>query len=352
MKRSYPRRPSVNTNRPILVLEGAEDLRRQAVNWFRDHLNFRVIEPSGPKPELQTLQSDLMAALTVNLSQGVVINSGWLTPQLRELADGQEFPSSGMSGRIMERLLDRYGVGRLLLTGETKTEEPDFQALVGALAAQDECLPLLSTEPRGHRTHVAHLLFHTLATTTNWHVVDPSNLNAMWQALISHHVRRASLPGWVYEDSMAWYGSLDPSTVIVGDRFNPETAPYRWPFGKLNHCAVYLNQAINEAGIREDETAYVNVNDPGGENHLQRLLHRGSPKLIVLGKEATRTVTRLGLPHIELHHPQYVRRFHHGRLGKYADMLAEAYEGPGHSLTLHPFERPWTETNPITEEMS
>lgn len=85
----------------------------------------------------------------------------------------------------------------------------------------------------------------------------------------------------------------------------------------------YLWRALTAAPLRLGDVLVVNARQLDG-TRLAALLGEGIPdewraaEWVALGKRADEELTVLGLPHRAVPHPQFVRRFHHKELARYA----------------------------------
>jgi hypothetical protein len=117
-------------------------------------------------------------------------------------------------------------------------------------------------------------------------------------------------------------GSLTPEVIFVGERINPNKLKEAngVPFA-LGPAAEWLIEAIWEANL-QSKVYLTNAKKVNGDEQmiareirwLRARAHteeRGLPRVISLGRIASRVLTDHRIPHEPLVHPSYHRRFHH-----------------------------------------
>lgn len=112
-----------------------------------------------------------------------------------------------------------------------------------------------------------------------------------------------------------WHPSV---TVLVGESAaNPIDAdvPFVAPDLAKDNCSHWLAERLEEAGIRESELYWVNARDGRGRYTDPAFLERLNPsRVLALGNVADLwcgTIARVA--HDTVPHPQYWKRFHHGK---------------------------------------
>lgn len=321
---------------PFLILEGSPVMRADAAAHLKQlgFVNPFPVSEIGEFPnvswKLEDYEGWFFRALEIAERQPVFIDKFWLSVDLwMELI---KTSGGSLAGRVLERLAMRYAVQRVLLVPSFDLTTDSLYPLVTALAGRPENPDLIPLERTGHLSYIAHLLVHQLNQVQGWSMVStPEDLEL---AIRVNRVERSNRPSWVWDFNWtSWYGSLDPRLIIVGDQFNPFDAPHPYPFAKDSHSAYYLNYAINLAGIQEQQLAWVNVNDAKGPSAIVKLFSRYTqserplvvppPTIVALGKQAHLTLNRMGYAHVELPHPQFVKRFHHDGLYDYAHQFGQ-----------------------------
>jgi hypothetical protein len=330
---------------PVVVLEGLPAHRREAAKVLTAEGWKYVALRADTVRTLEVYVEVLMRAVTTwSLEAPVVIDGGWLSDQLLWASQGDE-ESLPLVGRIMERLYERYAVGRVLICNWGTVDVPeDLQtsfALVRACMGTPSQAGDVPDTFKGHRTYLAYLLGAGMGTQ-GWR-----------KASVAHDLLRAcqlvlqdlwAAPDWCFEEATSWYGRPNPHVVFVGDAFNPLGMMWPFPFARVQASSSYLNAAINMAGYAENRTGYVNVNDEGGEAALRRWLllpDERRPLFVTLGNLAAQgfnevlSGTSVVPHHVGLDHPSYVRRFHHSKLHDYADTMASFVDFDPRSATHH-----------------
>jgi len=127
------------------------------------------------------------------------------------------------------------------------------------------------------------------------------------------------LPGYV--------GSAAPATLLVGDQRNdgprarPEFPRAFTPWDNAG-SAIYLMNALLTANMRRG-VGIVNANEPGVDlttlGQLPYEVH-----VVALGNHASATLTRAGVRHEKVPHPQWWRRFKHSQVAAYGEAIKEA----------------------------
>lgn len=123
---------------------------------------------------------------------------------------------------------------------------------------------------------------------------------------------------------VTYVGPPDPSLLLVGDvrgvggRYAfgdaPAFVPYR---GTSGHFLARTLLSVTSPLI--DGVGLVNACDV--DDPRQVWVAVGSPPVVALGRNAARRLRELDVPHREVSHPQFVRRFHHRRGTEYAEHI-------------------------------
>lgn len=149
----------------------------------------------------------------------------------------------------------------------------------------------------------------------------------MWAKGIHTHLEYPLAIGNVYR----------PRLLLVGDmvgRPNPPEATHLVPFapypgasGKLLMKAIELWDPWRLRNL-----AIINSRKPSNVaetlDKFWEMTNR--PNVVALGNEADYWVTRYGVPHGSVPHPQYIRRFHHKQLREYSQAILRVAETGEH----------------------
>lgn len=124
-------------------------------------------------------------------------------------------------------------------------------------------------------------------------------------------------------------GSPNAKLLIIGEQVNTRKTLTDWAFFAYDSSSGYLNEALMRAEIPEEDLAFCNAIKVNNERRdLLEVLQR-MPKFvraICLGRKAEEVCRKQQIPHIQLPHPSYWKRFKHGNMSIYADMFKTAYE--------------------------
>lgn len=125
-----------------------------------------------------------------------------------------------------------------------------------------------------------------------------------------------------------YVGQLWPTALLVGDERNARPRPeLTRPFTPASGagCSKWLWDALVETGLHT-EVGLVNAHEP---DVMLRYLWRAldEPRVVALGNRASAELTRLGLNHATVRHPQYSKRFEHSNFDGYVASLKEAIHG-------------------------
>lgn len=127
-------------------------------------------------------------------------------------------------------------------------------------------------------------------------------------------------------------GSLRAKVLLVGETFGRPKAHdplYQWPFASFSRagCSWWLTQQLDEADIGETQLLWANA-----DMEVPRLLRCSPEKLVVaLGTEASKRLTRWGLAHETVQHPQAWKRFSHGKPYPLVQLLRSYLQGAHHA---------------------
>lgn len=125
-------------------------------------------------------------------------------------------------------------------------------------------------------------------------------------------------------------GNFCADTIVLGDKPNLKWNSGRpdWPFFENANCSLHLAKTLDELGVDEAHTFYVNINHPiTGISHIQSWLHHKTRpiRVITLGNDAEVTYLKNfcgSNSYIPAPHPQAARRFPFNQ-GKFISKLKE-----------------------------
>lgn len=163
--------------------------------------------------------------------------------------------------------------------------------------------------------HATHL--------NQWHRVS-SPVSLMTRLWLLRRAKRETHLAWAVRDFPGYVGSPTPATLLVGDQ------PSGWPTAHHGvraftphtvNSAHYLLDALLERPAKErDHVALVN----SVHGRLDELyVATEQPRVVALGQVASQRLYAAGVEYEPYPHPQWVRRFQHDTLPKYARLLLE-----------------------------
>lgn len=126
---------------------------------------------------------------------------------------------------------------------------------------------------------------------------------------------------------LKFVGNPHPKIMLVGDEPSPRHArgdrpTFRAPFVPYRDgCGWYLMETLTTRLV--DRCAVVNQVDLT-EDHVGCF---AGTEAVALGQKAHRTLERLHIAHGTVPHPQWIRRFHHGRLAEYGTCIEKVRIG-------------------------
>lgn len=107
---------------------------------------------------------------------------------------------------------------------------------------------------------------------------------------------------------IGWVGSQTPRFLFVGERANglPDL-----PFMTTRNSSGWLYDVLNDAGYEEREIAFMNVLNSEGEVNLPTRISAidAAETIISLGAIAHSRLVEFNINHLNIEHPQYVKRF-------------------------------------------
>jgi hypothetical protein len=146
---------------------------------------------------------------------------------------------------------------------------------------------------------------------------------ARYKAREARTVWRACGPAFVT-------GSFAPAVLLVGDEQGPEREgrrpPAQVPFAPYRATSGHYLMNCLETWRR---TAIVNATDrdTGYKYRLSDIYEAlGEPKVLALGKNAAGALRTDAVPHDEVPHPQYWRRFKYGSKSEYGKLISGGTE--------------------------
>jgi hypothetical protein len=186
--------------------------------------------------------------------------------------------------------------------------------------------PVDAVQYREAQTRFTEEFRDTLLPVTNWclcHDTATGRELIIELAKVREHWARKP-----HEAHSRWVGHYLPNVLLVGDVAGPKQTAWNLPFVPYRATSGHFLMSELRGVNVELRPAIVNAHQPDGENedvlNLWSLL--GEPPIVALGRNAARKLRMNGgLPHAEVQHPQYVRRFlRRNGAGWYAQQIKEA----------------------------
>ncbi len=119
-------------------------------------------------------------------------------------------------------------------------------------------------------------------------------------------------------------GAPEAKFLIVGERVNPELSfGQDLAFYSMENSSGFLNRCLWDAGYKEHELSFTNARTITSATRDLYSLWTNDRSLVVitLGKLAAETCDNQAVPHLEVPHPQYVKRFEGKHRGRYIELL-------------------------------
>lgn len=217
------------------------------------------------------------------------------------LRDGDRFGDDGW--RILNRLFSAAGATQVLCL-------PSYDMCHAAWSSgRDE---LFTDETIFKRTYDRYVQLYDPKTMFRYDHQNPVARIDLYGLLELADEMRAELPLHVIGSPVARY-------LFVGDRgSNPEALSPDLAFFSTNGCSRYLTRALDIAGFKETEVAFMNCYNHALQNFMN--VPTGM-KVIALGNIARQICHIQGVEHGFAPHPQYWRRFHYNDVESYAELL-------------------------------
>jgi hypothetical protein len=125
--------------------------------------------------------------------------------------------------------------------------------------------------------------------------------------IIANAYARESKVGPIWEYTSEWIGVPDPDVLFVGD---------------VRRCGHYLMSCLPEGLWRKCAIVNAYVGRSKETQPLDELWEAfGCPIVIALGAQAHQVLVSYGVPHTDVEHPQFRRRFHHHDRASYTQRL-------------------------------
>jgi hypothetical protein len=107
---------------------------------------------------------------------------------------------------------------------------------------------------------------------------------------------------------------MNGEILLMGDRPAP-SAPndptfHFTPFAALTHSSLYLNVLLEQFAIDEEQLGWMNAYDRAGIATDTRPLSYRWSHVFALGFSPSSFLTKAGVPHTRVMHPQAWKRFH------------------------------------------
>jgi hypothetical protein len=115
--------------------------------------------------------------------------------------------------------------------------------------------------------------------------------------------------------------------LFVGDIANQKYLDL--PFFALNNSSSYLNDSLRKAKFTEDQIAFTNARRLDGSVRDLKFIweEMKNPQIIALGTIASKLLKSQKVPHNEVPHPAFWKRFHITQQMDYVKYLYNAKHG-------------------------
>lgn len=211
----------------------------------------------------------------------------------------------------IERYLARLGAVAVLCTAS----DADCEA---GIRARGEDVTRHMAQLHGVRS-----LFHHVFNVSRLPTMRYSWRDGDFQTDMAYRLASYFEGVWRYFDSTTYVGPRFPKALLFGDvrktigdpryEFDPAFVPFPTTSGH------YLIGALGAEHVGLANAC--DVDDP-----VELWTSLGRPPVVALGRNASRRLTELRLPHGAVPHPQYVRRFHHARQVGYGELITQTLQ--------------------------
>lgn len=298
----------MTTAASVVILEGPDGGGKTTLaRWLRDQRGYQIVKTNAPSPKENVFKSytdSLLAA--VESGQPTVLDRHYLGEGIYgPLLRGED--RLGRQGRdLLERLIVARGVKLVICS-------PPWAKLVKGWAGKDD---LLKRQAQLRQVRQAYL---SEARRLGLEVYDWTRAA---DGPAPYLKATSSLP-----DGVTGYHTAD--ILFVGERAGKKLVVWDLPFHSAAGSAKYLWESLQLVeGWTERRGAWTNAFEKDGSSRDLMAVVNSLPHLrgiIALGDVAGRECARQGVAYnCVVHHPQYWRRFHHGKRDEYAKMLKEA----------------------------
>lgn len=301
----------------VIILEGPDGGGKTTLaNHLRDRYGYQIRKTNQPRPG-----EDLFTSYTQSLMDALndwrpsVFDRHYLGECIYGPIMRGEDRLGEMGRTLIERLCAANGVTVLIC-------KPNYSTLVEAWEAK-KGEDYLKTQ--GQLTAVNDAYQRQYDRLNNFlHESSPFRLYAYdrhtaYRVLFSPSRRLP--PGFS--------GYPESSVLVVGEQVNDAVVPWDLPFHCLTGSSKYLYDQVKALGIQEKDLAWANARNRGGvSNDLNQCLDvmPNLKRVVALGKDAE-IVCERNFDSDTLRvipHPQYWKRFKHGREDDYQNILKEA----------------------------
>jgi thymidylate kinase len=159
-------------------------------------------------------------------------------------------------------------------------------------------------------------------------LLDPNNRIEAWQVIQNATWLENEAARVVHRGS--YVGLPRPNVLLVGERREFEE-PYPPAFGP--YPATCGNWMLKALDVRHAAYGLANAYE---ENLEELWVSLGQPRVVALGRRADQELTKAGLRHGVVPHPQYVRRFHYREDGWYDALVRRAADEGEDLLSCRP----------------
>lgn len=284
----------MNTSHKLTIFEGPDGSgKTTAAKAYAKAQGARYIH-FGPLFEVtsglsRTYVEAMLPALLGH--QHVVWDRSWLseTPYGNAFRNGQD-----RLGDIKRAMLERLAMRCATVVVRC---DPGWETILNGYENRGDREEMLTDSKQLHEVYRAYREMYTSLPTFSYDFNSPITWKHVEQIRTQPHAL-----------DIASAGNLNARVILVGESFaepKNEDAWYQWPFASFSRqgCSAWLTGQLISAGITEDKLFWINADQD--LNDLRGI----DDRIFALGLKADVVLSKLGINHYTVTHPQYHKRF-------------------------------------------
>ena len=296
----------------IIILDGPDCCGKTTLQNFLvkeyDAWELHLTYPApAPMNMLEYQTREMMYAIGLSQNNLVVVDRHWISEQIyaKVFRGGSPWP---MMGRLMQRVWMRFSAVTVLCVPLNASETVDRHA--------SEKDPKHPYDNENFEEPCFQYMLFTAGKEGNpffirYRIEDEGRHMDFFTRRVIGRVLDLQMQQYdaPHRDfNLAGHRS-EAHTLMVGEALNPKEFHKQlmcyYPFFEHANSSLHLANALEMAGIPEEQLMWTNAEDP---RHIKSLFDDGL-KIVALGNKAQETVYNLDLPFTGVYHPQYAVRF-------------------------------------------